>query len=85
VRNGLVSFISSPALLAELDDVLSRAKFDTIFIRTNTARDQVLTELRQLAEVIKPPPLQQALCCDPDDDAVVALALAARAAGGEPE
>lgn len=42
VRNGLVSLISSPALLAELDDVLGRAKFDAILTRTNTARDQAL-------------------------------------------
>jgi putative PIN family toxin of toxin-antitoxin system len=79
VRNGLVSLISSPALLAELDDVLGRAKFDAILTRTNTARDQALAEVRQLAEVIEPPPLPQPVCRDPDDDEVLALALAARA------
>lgn len=79
VRNGLVSLISSPALLAELEDVLGRAKFDAILTRTNTARDRALAEVRQLAEVIDPPPLPQPVCRDPDDDEVLALALAARA------
>nr|WP_255719774.1 putative toxin-antitoxin system toxin component, PIN family [Pelomonas sp. P8] len=79
VRNGLVSLVSSPALLAELDEVLGRHKFDAILSRTHTSREQALAELRQLAEVMEPPPLPQPVCRDPDDDEVLALARAARA------
>jgi len=79
VRNGTVTLISSPALLAELARVIDRPKFDVILLRSNTSRAQTLAEVRQLAEVIDPPPLAQPVCRDPDDDAVLALALAAQA------
>jgi putative PIN family toxin of toxin-antitoxin system len=77
VRNGTVTLISSPALLAELACVIDRPKFDEILLRTNTSRTQTLAEVRLLAEVIDPPPLAQPVCRDKDDDAVLALALAA--------
>lgn len=79
VRAGTVSLVSSPALLAELADVIGRSKFDAILTRTNTSRERALAEVRQLAEVIEPPPLPQPVCRDPDDDQVLALALAAKA------
>ena len=79
VRAGKVSMVSSPALLAELADVIGRAKFDAILTRTGTSREHLLAEVRQLAEVIEPPPLPQPVCRDPDDDAVLALAIAAKA------
>jgi uncharacterized protein len=79
VRNGSVTFISSPVLLAELAQVLARPKFDAILSRSDTSRDRMLTEIRMLAELIDPPPLAQPVCRDPDDDAVLALAAAAQA------
>ncbi len=79
VRNGTVTLISSPALLAELARVLDRPKFDGILLRTNTSREKTLTEVRLLAEVIDPQPLAQPVCRDKDDDAVLALAIAAQA------
>ena len=79
VRNGTVTLISSQALLAELARVLERPKFDVILLRTYTPRAQSLAEVRQLAEVIDPPPLVQPVCRDPDDDAVLALAIASQA------
>lgn len=78
VRAGTVSLVSSPALLAELVDVIGRAKFDAILVKTNTSRERSLAEVRQLAEVIEPPPLPKPVCRDPDDDQVLALALAAK-------
>ncbi len=78
-RNGTLTLISSPALLAELARVMERPKFDAICLRSNTSRSHTLTDVRQLIEVIDPPPLAQPVCCDKDDDAVLALALAAQA------
>jgi uncharacterized protein len=79
VRNGSVTFISSPALLAELAEVLARPTFDAILSRSSTPRERLLAQVRMLAEVIDPPPLATPVCRDPDDDAVLALALAAQA------
>lgn len=78
VRNGSIALITSPALLAELADVIGRAKFDAILTRANTSRERALAQVRQLAEVVDPPPLTRPVCRDPDDDAVLALALVAK-------
>lgn len=78
-RNGTVTLLTSPALLAELAEVMARAKFNVILARSNTSRAQTLAQLRQLAEVIDPPALAKPVCRDPDDDAVLALAIAAQA------
>ncbi len=79
VRDNALVPVSSPALLAELEEVIGRAKFDAILARSATSREHVLAELRQLAEVIEPPPLAVPVCRDPDDDALLALALAGKA------
>ncbi len=60
VRSGEFTLIGSPALLSELTDVISRAKFDAILIRTNTSRSRTLDELHRLAEVIEPATLATA-------------------------
>jgi len=77
VREGTLIFISSPALLAELAEAIARPKFDTILARSNTSRERSLAEVRELTEVIEPPPLAEPVCRDPDDDAVLALGVAA--------
>jgi uncharacterized protein len=59
--------------------VLGRSKFDAILTRSKTSRDKSLADIRQLADVIEPPPLPQPVCRDPDDDEVLALAIAAQA------
>jgi len=79
VRNGELTLISSPALLSELADVISRPKFDAILVRSNTSRSHTLDELHRLAEVIEPPPLPQPVCRDADDDEVLAVAIAGQA------
>ena len=78
IRAGTVSLVSSPALLAELADVIGRAKFDAILAATNTSRERALDEVRRLTEIIAPPPLPRPVCRDPDDDEVLALAIAGK-------
>lgn len=78
VRDGALTLISSPALLAELAEFIDRPKFDAILIQSNTSRERSLAEIQALAEVIAPAPLPKPVCRDPDDDAVLALALAAQ-------
>jgi putative PIN family toxin of toxin-antitoxin system len=79
VRDGTLGLISSTYLLSELSRTIGRAKFSGILMRSNISQERVLTEVRQLAEMIEPPPLPQPVCRDPDDDEVLALAVAAKA------
>ena len=78
-RNGVVTLISSPALLAELAEVLERPKFDAMLSKSDTSRAQLFAQVRLLVEVMEPPPLAQPVCRDPDDDTVLALARVALA------
>jgi putative PIN family toxin of toxin-antitoxin system len=78
VRDGTLSLVSSPALLAELAGVITRTKFRTALARSNTSPEQMLAELRLLAEIVEPPPLLVPVSRDPDDDAVLALAVASQ-------
>jgi putative PIN family toxin of toxin-antitoxin system len=78
VRERLLGMVSSPALLAEFEHVISRPKFDAILIRSQTSREQSIAQLRLLAEIMDPPALPKPVCRDPDDDAMLALAVAAQ-------
>jgi uncharacterized protein len=78
VRDGTVTLVSSPVLLAELAEVLEQPKFDVVLARSNTSRERSLAEIQALAEVLVPEPLPQPVCRDPDDDHVLALALTAQ-------
>jgi putative PIN family toxin of toxin-antitoxin system len=79
VRAGTLTLISSPSLLADLAEVIARAKFAAILARSSTNPERTLAELRRLAEIVDPPPLPTPISRDPDDDAVLALAVAAQA------
>ena len=57
VRAGALSLISSPALLAELAEVMNRPKFQVILARSNIDLERTLNELRRMAEIIDPQPL----------------------------
>lgn len=78
VRRSALYLVSSPALLAELAEVLDRPKFQSILSRARTTSAQLLAELRQLVEAVEPVPLDQPVCRDPDDDEVLAVAVTAR-------
>jgi putative PIN family toxin of toxin-antitoxin system len=78
-RVGTLTLISSPALLAELAEVMNRPKFQAILVRSNTDPVETLGELRRLVEIIDPPPLPAPVSRDPSDDEVLALATASQA------
>ncbi len=78
VGSGAVSLISSPALLAELADVLGRAKFSAILARAGLLREHLPDEMRRFAEMVIPAPLPAPVCRDPADDEVLAAAFAAQ-------
>lgn len=79
VRSGKVALVSSPALLAELAEVIGRAKFTAILARTGHTPQSALEEVQRMAEVVTPLPLSMPICRDPDDDEVLATAIAAQA------
>src|SRR2546427_657910 len=65
---------SAEQLLAELDGVLRRPKFEARWRRLNTTVDEALDNLRQhlrLVEVVDPPSVH---CADADDDVFLACA-----------
>ena len=78
VRAGTLGLVSSPALIAELARIVTRAKFRTVLARTATDPEHVVADVQLLADMIAPPPLPVPVCRDPDDDNVLALAVAAR-------
>ncbi len=77
-RTGTLTLISSPALIAELSETISRKRFRDILIRTGTDSGRILAEISLLIELVDPAPLLKPISRDPDDDAVLALAIAAR-------
>jgi putative PIN family toxin of toxin-antitoxin system len=79
VREGELSLVSSPALIAELARIVTRTKFGIALARSNTDPDRLLAELRLLVEIIEPTKLPAPVSRDADDDEVLALAVTARA------
>ncbi len=79
VRTGSISFVSSPALLAELSEVLARDKFRTHLLAANIDFDQAISDIGLLAEIINPAPLITPVSRDRDDDIVLAVAVSGRA------
>ncbi len=78
VRAGTLSLVISEDLIAELARTITRAKFRTVLARSGTDPQQMLAEVRRLAELIDPTKLPAPVSRDPDDDNVLALAAAAQ-------
>lgn len=65
--------------MAELLDVLSRAKFATRLSQAGLVPLDIVRELRRLAYISVPTSVPRIIIDDPDDDHVLACAVAAQA------
>jgi putative PIN family toxin of toxin-antitoxin system len=74
----VIIFISSPPLLAELADVLSRAKFQRRIAASRLSPDDILHLYAEKVLSVRPSSVPR-IAPDPDDDVVIGTALAANA------
>ena len=65
-------------LLAEFAEVIGRDKFTRRIRKAGLSVAELVADYQQLAYLVEPEPLTQAVSRDPDDDHVLACALAAR-------
>ncbi|OFZ86350.1 MAG: putative toxin-antitoxin system toxin component, PIN family [Betaproteobacteria bacterium RIFCSPLOWO2_12_FULL_62_58] len=78
-RAGAISLYTSGALLAELADVLPRAKLAKRVAASGMSVKELARRYALLAQRITPAEIDPVVLADADDDAVIACALAARA------
>lgn len=78
-RNPGMQLFSSPALLDELADVLTRPSLTKRLHQIHMTTHAVLADYVRVVTVVQPQALTQPVCRDPDDDEVLALALSAQA------
>jgi uncharacterized protein len=77
-REGRITLFTSPVLLAELEDVLSREKFAERIARVGSSVAQMMAGYRALVTIVRPAAIEPTVR-DPDDDHVLACATAAQA------
>ena len=78
-RGGAISLYTSDVLVAELVDVLPRAKFANKVAASGMSIEELVRRYALLAPQITPAEIGNVVLGDPDDDALIACALAARA------
>jgi putative PIN family toxin of toxin-antitoxin system len=78
-RDGIIELFTSPVLLEELEDVLSREKFAKRLEAAGVTVQDLIEGFSALATVIDAAPIEPVVIRDPDDDAVLACAIAAEA------
>jgi putative PIN family toxin of toxin-antitoxin system len=77
-REKTIVLYSSPALIAELEDVLARDKFSERLARVGSSVSEIVGDYRALAQIVVPASVPRVVR-DVDDDQVIACALAAAA------
>ncbi len=77
-RERRISLHTSPALLAELEEVLAREKFSARIAQVSSTAAQMIAGYRALATPVRPAAIEPTVR-DPDDDHVLACALGAQA------
>ncbi len=74
-----ITLHTSPKLLAELADVLSRERLAVAVAATRKLPDALMRQYLNVVQVVTPVMVARVVLADPDDDHVLACALAARA------
>jgi putative PIN family toxin of toxin-antitoxin system len=74
-HHDLVTLLTSPALLAELEDVLQRPKFAQRLTDAHVAAKDLVLGFSALADLVRPGSVLPVVVRDPDDDEVLACAL----------
>ncbi len=77
-RQGTIDLFTSAALLAELEDVLSREKFAGRLASVGVTSRELVLGYAALATTIEPATIGPVILADRDDDAVIACAVAAQ-------
>jgi putative PIN family toxin of toxin-antitoxin system len=78
-RERAFTLCTSVALVAELAEVIGRAKFAARVQEAGLAAADLVQDYARLAEVVMPAALTEPVSRDPDDDLVLATALGAEA------
>lgn len=76
---GRIELFTSEVLIAEIEDVLPRARFAARLAEKQLSIPALIERYRVLADIVAPAMLSGAVSKDPDDDLVLATALAASA------
>jgi hypothetical protein len=77
-QEGLVDLYSSPPLLAELQDVLSRPKFEARIQLAQLSVERLMQIYSEVITSVEPVSVAR-LARDPDDDVVIGTAISAKA------
>src|SRR5207245_1053320 len=78
-RAGKITLFTTPFLLVELPDVLSRPKFARRLAQAGINAAALVVDFAALAVLVQPANIRPVVLADPDDDAVLACAVAAQA------
>ena len=76
---GTIDLYSSPALIAELAEILDRSHIAKKMTEQGTSADEVLTLYGRFARIVSPTDVPRVVLSDPDDDHVIACAVLAGA------
>lgn len=71
-RSGRVTLFTTPALLAELDDVLTRPKFDVRLVSAGVVPAELVHGFAALCAIVRAASIPPVIVQDPDDDEVLA-------------
>lgn len=78
-RLATIQLFTSPALIAELDEILQRDKFAERLLKAGVAARELVLGYASLATILHPTTVDPVILADPDDDEVLACAIAATA------